>query len=107
MTKVAFPIDGINLESVVVEHFGRAKNFLVYDTDGDKYHIYENPEAAGEETLPPNFLHEKDVQAVVCFGLGHRAVGLFKELNIDVYKADSGTVCENLEAFKEGELARF
>ena len=107
MTSVAFPIDGDNLDSIVVAHFGRAKNFLIYDTEGDEYEIYENPEAAGEETLPPNFLHEKGTGAVGCFGLGHRAVELFEKLNIDVYKAVSGTVRENLEAFKEGELPRF
>ncbi len=107
MTKIAFPIDGTNLDSVVVDHFGRAKNFLVYDTKKGAHKVYRNPEAAGEETLPPNFLHEKGVQAVVCFGLGHRAVELFQNMNITLYKAVSGTVGENIKKFEKSKLPRF
>jgi predicted Fe-Mo cluster-binding NifX family protein len=107
MTKAAFPIDGRNISSPVVDHFGRAKNFLVFDTKDSEYTVYSNPEAAGKETLPPNFLHEKGVQAVVCFGLGHRAVELFEKLDVSLYKAVSGTVEDNLEQFKEGKLSKF
>ena len=105
--KIAFPIDGENINSVVVEHFGRAKNFLVYDMASGSYKVYENPESAGKGTLPPNFLHQKDVEAVACFGLGHRAVELLNELTIEMYKAIPGTVEENVEQFKKGYLVHF
>lgn len=107
MTKVAFPIDGGDPDAPVVDHFGRANNFLVFDTARETWDLYENPEAAGEETLPPNFLHQEGVDDVVCFGLGRRAVELFKKLSVGVYRAVPGSVKKNLDQFKEGNLDHF
>ncbi len=106
MMKVALPIDGTDFDAAVVEHFGRAKNFFVYDFESGEFEVYANPEAAGENTLPPKFLSRQGVSAVICFALGQKAVELFKNLDIVVFKAESGSVGDNIRKFEKGRLSK-
>ena len=101
--KIAFATNGKNLESEVVLHFGRAKNFLIFDTENESFEVFENPEIGGEE-LPPDFLAKQGVEAVIAFSLGPRAFEKFKNYKIEVFKAIEGTILENIEKFKEGKL---
>ena len=103
--KIAIPAEGKKgLEDRVVEHFGRARNFLVYDTETKTFDIYPNPEIAGEVEFPPDFLHRQKVETIIVFSLGPMAYGKFQNYNIKMYKAVEGTVAENLQKFKNDEL---
>jgi len=101
--KIAFATNGKNLESEVVLHFGRAKNFLIFDTEKESFEVFENPEIEGKE-FPPDFLKSKNVDVVVAFSLGSKAVEKFKNYKIKLLKAIDGTILENLKAFEENEL---
>lgn len=107
MTRVAFPTNGNNIDAEIAEHFGRAQNFLVYDMESGSYEVYANPEVAGKAILPPRFLYQHEVTDVVCFGLGHKAAKLFKELGISVFKAEEGLIRDNIKRFKDSVLSRF
>jgi len=103
--KIAIPTnDKKGLEDTVAEHFGRAKNFLIYDTETKTSNIYPNPEAAGESQLPPDFLHSQGVDAIVVFSLGPKALEKFKKYNIKMYKAIEGTILDNLQKFNDNKL---
>jgi len=101
--KIAFATDGNNLSDKVALHFGRAKNFLIYDTENKSFEIFENPEIEGKE-LPPDFLKSQNVEVVIAFSLGPRAFEKFKNYKIKVFKAIEGMILENIEKFKEGKL---
>lgn len=101
--KIAFAANGENLKAEIAPHFGRAKNFLIYDTETKNSEIYPNPEILGEE-LPPDFLYRQGVKAVIVFSLGPMAYNKFKNYNIKTYKAIPGSVFENVKKFKEGNL---
>jgi predicted Fe-Mo cluster-binding NifX family protein len=103
--KVAFATNGKNLEGEIALHFGRAKNFLIYDTEKEIFEVFENPEIEGRE-FPPDFLAKQGVKAVIAFSLGPRAFEKFKNYKIEVFKATDGTILENIEKFKEGELKK-
>jgi len=103
--KIAVPTDNKKgLEDTVAEHFGRASNFLIYDTETKIFNIYPNPEVAGEAQLPPDFLHSQGVDIIIVFSLGPMAYNKFKNYNIKTYKAIPGSVFENVKKFKEGNL---
>lgn len=103
--KVAIPIDEMQgLGSQVVDHFGRAKSFLICETDMGTFDYLSNPEAEGKTEAPPDFLKRHQVEAVIVFGLGSAAVEKFKNHNITVYKAISKDVKENLEKLESGSL---
>ena len=105
--KIAVPTDEKKgLEDTVAEHFGRARNFLIYDTETKISNIYANPEAAGEAQLPPDFLHGQKVDIIIVFNLGPKAYDKFKNYNVKMYKATKGTIQENLEKFKNTQLEK-
>jgi predicted Fe-Mo cluster-binding NifX family protein len=101
--KIAFATDGNNLKDKVALHFGRAKNFLIFDTEKETFEVFENPEVKGKE-LPPDFLKSQNVDIVIVFSLGPRAFEKFKNYKIKVLKAVEGTILENLKAFEENKL---
>jgi len=103
--KIAFATDGKDLEAKIASHFGRARNFLLYDTEKRSFDVFENPELKGKE-FPPDFLKSKNVDIVIAFSLGPRAFEKFKNYKIRIFKAIDGTVLENIEKFKEGELKK-
>jgi len=103
--KIAFATDGNNLKDKIALHFGRAKNFLIFDTEKETFEVFENPEIKGKE-LPPDFLAKQGVKAVIVFSLGPKAFEKFKNYKIEVFKAINGTILENIEKFKEGKLKK-
>ena len=106
--KIAFPINGKgSLESQVSLHFGRATDFLVYDTDEESFETYANPEKSGGTEFPPDFLQRQEIQAAIVLDLGQLAYNKFKNHNIKMYKAVEGTVSLNLQKFKQGQLSEF
>ena len=103
--KIAIPTNNKKgLEDTVAEHFGRAKNFLIYDTETKTSNIYLNPEVAGEAQLPPDFLHGQKVDIIIVFSLGPMAYNKFKNYHIKMYKAIPGSIFENVKRFEKGNL---
>ena len=101
--KIAFATDGNNLRDKVALHFGRAKNFLIFDTEKETFEVFENLELK-EKGLPPDFLKSQNVEVVVAFSLGPMAFEKFKNYKIKALKAIEGTILENLKAFEENKL---
>jgi len=101
--KIAFATDGNNLKDEVALHFGRAKNFLIFDTEKETFEVFENLELK-EKGLPPDFLKSQNVEVVVAFSLGPMAFEKFKNYKIKVLKAIEGTILENLKTFEENKL---
>ena len=53
---------------------------------------------------PLNALDSKDINTVVCGGMGARAVQKLNEGGIKAYRANAGTVEEIIKKYKEGKL---
>jgi len=103
--KIAVPTDNKNgVNDKLAEHFGRAKNFLVYDTKTKKFEIFENPEAVGSGEFPPDFLHRQKIGAVIVFNLGPMAYNKFQNFRIEMRKAVQESIADNLKKFEEDEL---
>jgi predicted Fe-Mo cluster-binding NifX family protein len=104
--KIAIATNGKSLEDKVVLHFGRARSFLIYDTEMKDFDIHSNPEVAGGTEFPPDFLYRLGVETVIVFSLGSKAFEKFKNYKIEMYKAVEDTILENLQKFKKGELKK-
>lgn len=103
--KIAIPTNNKKgLDYKVAEHFGRAKRFLIYDTEKRDFQTEENPEVLGLPELPPDFLHRQGANVIIVFSLGQRAYEKFKNYNIKIYKAIEGTIAENLQKIKNSKL---
>jgi predicted Fe-Mo cluster-binding NifX family protein len=101
--RIAFATDGDNLEGEIAFHFGRAKNFLIYDTEKKNFEVFENPELKGKE-LPPDFLYRQRINVVITLSLGEKAYQKFKNYKIKIYKAIEEKIKDNIQKFENNEL---
>jgi predicted Fe-Mo cluster-binding NifX family protein len=92
-------------EGFVSPHFGRCSSFTIVDLENNKVigqEVVENP--GHHPGYLPEFLHKKNVDCIVCGGIGQRAAGLFSESGIDVISGIEGTVSSIISKLSEGKL---
>jgi len=106
--KICIPTNGDRgLDDTVGEHFGRVPNYTIVDLDTDEVKIIPNTSHhTGGQGYPPEIMSREGVNAMVCRGLGRRAINMFEELGIDVYIGATGTVKDAVSAFKQGSLQK-
>lgn len=93
------------LEDSVCEHFGRAPTYTVVDTDtGQVMVIRNNSEHMGGAGKPPEQIVATGASALVCSGLGPRAIDMLGSYGIAVYIGATGTVKQAVEEYKQGRL---
>ena len=104
--KVAIPTeDGSGYRAAVAQHFGRAPYYALVDVSSGEVQMEPNRgEHVGGTGRPTEVILGAGVGAVLCAGLGRRAIALFRESGISVYVGAVGTVRETLAAFSDGRL---
>jgi predicted Fe-Mo cluster-binding NifX family protein len=127
--KIAVPsADGSGIVAKISEHFGRSPYFTIFDTENKQIEIVSNMsphhgpssgsgqhkhEHAHDQDGQGHHGHgfafqslsEKDVNVLVCRGLGSRAMKLFQEKGIKIYCGADGTVKEAIDTYLEGKLS--
>lgn len=88
-------------------HFGSAPYHTLIESDSGEMSVLLNEHARHEHgrCQPAKGLEGRDVHAVVCRGLGRRALAALNGAGIEVLVTDGWTVAEALDAFREGRLA--
>ncbi len=103
--RIAIPCYIGGLDDFVCEHFGRAEVFTIFDTETGEVEIVRNTsEHFGGFGRPPELLRGKDIDAVICSGMGAKAIALFKSYGIKVYMGARGRVRDAIEQFMSGRL---
>jgi predicted Fe-Mo cluster-binding NifX family protein len=94
------------LEAEIHEHFGDAPAFTLIDTDSGEVEIVVNShEGRGHGTCHPmHQLKPHALDAIVCKGVGRRAVELLREEGIDVMITTQARVLDILAAVRSGAL---
>jgi predicted Fe-Mo cluster-binding NifX family protein len=92
--------------AVVHGHFGSAPYFTIYDTATGDVEVVENSNQHHSHGTchPMSVLADRKIDAVVCAGMGARAVGKLNEAGIKVYRAFSGTVVDIASQFSKGDI---
>jgi len=93
-------------QAQVFGHFGSAPYFTIYDTENDTVEIITNDNEHHSHGMcqPMSALNGKNIDAVVCGGMGMRAVQKINEGGIKAYRAVPGTVTEIVKLFAKGSL---
>ena len=93
-------------EAEVFGHFGSAPYFTIYDTETENVEIINNSNQHHSHGMchPMGQLEGKHIDAVVCGGMGSRAVQKLNEGSIKAYRAIPGTVANIASQFKTGGL---
>lgn len=90
----------------VFQHFGHTQAFKIYETDGKQILRSEvvSTDGQGHGALS-TFLAERDVEVLLCGGIGGGAQMALKEVGIQLYGGVSGNADDQVQAFLDGALA--
>jgi len=106
--KVAITSQGQDLEGAVDPRFGRAKCFLVVDTDTGELAANDNSQnlnaMQGAGIQAGRNVAELGVEAVITGNVGPKAFATLQAAGVKVYVGATGSAREALEKFKAGEL---
>ncbi len=97
------------MDSMVDERFGRAKWFIVVDTETGEYQAVSNEQnlnaGQGAGIQAAENVSRYDVEAVITGHCGPKAFRTLKAAGIKIFIGAGGTASETLDKFKRGELA--
>lgn len=106
--KIAITSSGENLEAPMDTRFGRARNFIVYDTENKTFSCVPNIQnlnaLQGAGIQAATTVASTGAQKVISGHCGPKAFKVLEEAGIKVYTAKAATVAEALKAFEEGSL---
>ena len=108
--KVCFPVQkNEGIESTVYNHFGSAPLFVLVDTAANTVIPMINADQHHSQGAcsPIKAIGSQHIDAVVVGGIGGGALGKLKQLGIKVYRAQTGTIANNLELFTSGLLPEY
>lgn len=96
--------EGLNAR--VYGHFGSAPYFTIYDTEKENFKTVDNTNTHHSHGMcrPIGVLGTASVDAVVCQGMGMRAVQKLNEANIKAYQTEGRTVAEIIKKYKDNKL---
>ena len=109
---VAFPGSNAGLKGELVGHFGHTPIFTVVEYDTEKEEIVQvtsvsnPPHESGGCMKPVMLLKNAGVTDVVLGGIGFRPLMGFKQVGINTYRGEPGTVQFNFEKFLKNELSK-
>jgi predicted Fe-Mo cluster-binding NifX family protein len=105
--KVALTSLGTDLDSSIDESFGRARYFLVVETDTveivEIIDNLQNQQAShGAGTQAAQSVADKGVEWLLTGNVGPRAFSVLESVGINISTGASGTVRDTIEKFKAG-----
>ena len=106
--KLAVTSQGNNLQSPLDPRFGRAKFFIVVDTETNAFSAVDNVvnlnAAQGAGIQAGKRVAELGVKDLITGHVGPKAFSILRAAGVRIHTGASGTVAEVLEQFKTGEL---
>ena len=106
--KIVVTAQGAEMESPVDPRFGRAKYFVLVDTDTGQHQAHDNAQnlnaAQGAGIQAAQTVAKLGVEAVLTGHVGPRAFATLTAANVAIHTGASGTVKEAIEQFQAGRL---
>ncbi len=89
-------------------HFGSAPFFTIVDTESGSIEVVPNADDRHEHGTcnPMRQLLSRRIDAVICRGMGRRAIASLEQANVEVYVTDREIVSEIVESVRKGGVRR-
>lgn len=106
--KIAISAQGNTFESPIDPRFGRAKQFIVFENEGENIHTIDNSinlnamQGAGIQTAQR--MANEGVQVIITGHIGPKAFTVLQKAGIKIVTGAFGTCRESYLAYKEGRL---
>lgn len=108
--RIAITTSGSDLNSPLDTRFGRALNFVIYETDFGTYHLKHNEQnlnaAQGAGIQTALHLKQEKVDCVISGNCGPKAFATLEAAGIAIYTSEAMPVCKVIEQFKAGKLTK-
>lgn len=108
--KICFPvIDNLGLDSQVFDHFGSAPEYVIVDLASSEMHSVSNSDKVHQHGAcnPVAGLGGHHIDAVVVGGIGGGALYKLNSAGIRAFKANGGSISENIDMLKLGTLQEY
>ncbi|HPK16780.1 MAG TPA: NifB/NifX family molybdenum-iron cluster-binding protein [Clostridia bacterium] len=106
--KVVIPVESRSLEAPVCPSFGRTPFFALVDTDGGTHEFLDNEAAAsqgGAGIKAAQALADCGAAALITCRCGENAAQVLNAAGVKMFKAQDGSVNDNIAALKDGKLS--
>lgn len=108
--RIAVTSTGASPDSSIDERFGRAKYFVIYDSETENYTAVDNSQnmnaAQGAGVQAANIVSSQDVGALLTGHCGPKAFRALQAAGIEVVNGASGTVKEAVAEYMKGSYKR-
>lgn len=106
--KIAITAQGTRLDSPLDPRFGRAKCFIVVDTEAGSFSAVDNSvslnAAQGAGIQAGKRVVELGVDGLITGHVGPKAFTTLRAGRVKIYTGAAGTVADGIEQFKTGKL---
>jgi predicted Fe-Mo cluster-binding NifX family protein len=106
--KIAISTEGKDLTSIVDQRFGRAKGFLVYDTESNESVYVDNKQnleaAQGAGIQSAKTVIDAGAEAVITGNVGPKAFTTLNAAGVKIYLSSGGNISNAIEQLSKGEL---
>lgn len=105
--RLIIPVEEKSFESPVCQSYGRTPFYVLFDTENGTHEFLDNSAAAsqgGAGIKASQILVDNGAEALITYRCGDNAAQVLNAAKVEIYKAQDGTVLENIERFKEGKL---
>lgn len=105
--KVIIPVESKSLDVPICPSFGRTLFFVSYETENGKYEFIDNSAVSsqgGAGIKAAQKLVDIGADAVISYRCGENAAEVLNAAGIKIYKAQDGSVSENIAKFKNNVL---
>lgn len=107
--KIIITASSNKIEGLFNPRFGRADNFLLYDSESQEWSAFQNPAADASGGAGPQavqFIAGKNPEIVISGRYGPSAFTALEAAGIKAYIANDGTVSQVLGQFLDGQLTQ-
>ena len=108
--KIAITSTGNSAVSALDLRFGRAANFVFYDTDKDEFSSIDNKQnlnaAQGAGIQSAELICKEGAKVLITGHCGPKAFRVLKAAGVEVYNCKAETVKKALKLYQEGKLQK-
>lgn len=100
--------DDAGMKATACGHFGSAPFFTIVDTESGGVEVVRNANDQHQHGScnPMRLLVSQGIDAVICHGMGRRAIASFEQANVEVYVTDKEIVSEIMDSVRTGGVRR-
>ncbi|HOP62677.1 MAG TPA: NifB/NifX family molybdenum-iron cluster-binding protein [Spirochaetota bacterium] len=108
--KIAISSEGKELNDRMDSRFGRAKGFIIYDTETESTDYIDNKQnlesAQGAGIQSAKTVIDSGANALITGNVGPKAFATLNSAGIDIYLFKEGSVMDSINAFKNGIIPK-